>query len=65
MADEVVKDLALKQLKLEAEKREKLEEYGKNNTMAKQLFDLALLANNMLKGEALAQFVKRSVELIK
>ncbi|MFA9392376.1 MAG: molecular chaperone HtpG [Prolixibacteraceae bacterium] len=50
---------------IEAEKREKLEEYGKNNAMAKQLFDLALLANNMLKGEALAQFVKRSVELIK
>lgn len=50
---------------LESDKREKLEDFGKNNAMAKQLFDLALLANNMLKGEALAQFVKRSVELIK
>ena len=29
-----------------------------------QLIDLALLANNMLKGEALANFVKRSVELL-
>jgi len=30
----------------------------------RQLIDLALLANNMLKGEALANFVKRSVELL-
>lgn len=50
---------------LESDKRSKLEDYGKNNALAKQLFDLALLANNMLKGEALAQFVKRSAELIK
>ena len=50
---------------LESDKRSKLEEFGQNNPLAKQLFDLALLANNMLKGEALAQFVKRSAELIK
>ena len=50
---------------IETSKREKLSEYGKENKLAKQLFDLALLANNMLKGEALDQFVKRSVELIK
>jgi len=29
-----------------------------------QLIDLALLANNMLKGEALANFVKRSIDLM-
>ena len=29
-----------------------------------QLIDLALLQNNMLKGEALNNFVKRSIELI-
>jgi len=28
------------------------------------LIDLALLGNGMLKGEALSQFIKRSVELI-
>ncbi|MDA3881167.1 MAG: molecular chaperone HtpG [Prolixibacteraceae bacterium] len=50
---------------LETEKREKLKAYGKDNKLAKQLVDLALLANNMLKGEALDKFVKRSVELIK
>ena len=51
--------------KLESEKREKLKAYGTENKLAKQLIDLALLANNMLKGEALDKFVKRSVELIK
>jgi molecular chaperone HtpG len=50
---------------IELAKREKLTEFGKDNKLAKQLLDLALLANNMLKGEALDQFVKRSVELIK
>jgi molecular chaperone HtpG len=33
-------------------------------TLAKQAFDLALLAQNMLKGEALTAFVKRSTELL-
>lgn len=50
---------------VEQEKREKLTAFGQENKLAKQLVDLALLANNMLKGEALDQFVKRSVELIK
>ncbi len=51
--------------RIENEKREKLKTFGSENKLAKQLFDLALLANNMLKGEALDRFVKRSVELIK
>ena len=42
-----------------------LTEYGKDNKLVKQIIDLALLANNMLKGEDLSKFVKRSVELIK
>jgi len=33
-------------------------------TIAKQAFDLALLAQGMLKGEALTAFVKRSTELL-
>ena len=33
--------------------------------LVKQLIDLALLANNQLRGEDLAAFVKRSVDLIK
>ncbi len=50
---------------IEAKKREQLEKFGAENALAKQLVDLALLANSMLKGEALSNFVKRSVELIK
>ena len=42
-----------------------LEEYGKGNKVIGQLIDLALLANGLLKGEALNRFVKRSVVLIK
>ena len=38
--------------------------YAAGNKQVRQLIDLALLANNMLKGEALANFVKRSVELL-
>jgi molecular chaperone HtpG len=34
------------------------------NTIAKQAFDLALLAQGLLKGEALTAFVKRSTELL-
>jgi molecular chaperone HtpG len=43
---------------------EKLVADSKNETLVHQLIDLALLANNMLKGEALSNFVKRSVELL-
>ncbi len=42
-----------------------LEAFGKDNKLTKQLVDLALLANNMLKGEDLNRFVARSIELIK
>lgn len=51
--------------KLEETKREKLSAFGKDNKLAKQMVDLALLANGMLKGADLDKFVKRSVELIK
>jgi molecular chaperone HtpG len=51
--------------KIEEEKRNKLTTFGKDNKLAKQLVDLALLANGMLKGADLDKFVKRSVELIK
>ncbi len=50
---------------LNKQKNSLLEEYGKGNKVIGQLIDLALLANGLLKGEALNRFVKRSVELIK
>ena len=41
-----------------------LGEYANGNKIIHQLIDLALLQNNMLKGEALTNFVKRRIELI-
>lgn len=41
-----------------------LKEFASGNKLVSQLIDLALLSNNMLKGEALTKFVKRSIELI-
>ena len=58
-------DLNKKLSELEATKREKLSTFGKENRLAKQLVDLALLANGMLKGADLDKFVKRSITLIK
>ena len=39
-------------------------DYAKDNNIVHQLIDLALLQNGMLKGEALARFLRRSVEMI-
>ncbi|MEN8228270.1 MAG: molecular chaperone HtpG [Bacteroidota bacterium] len=50
---------------LEEKRVEMLKKHGKGQKLVKQLIDLALLANNQLKGEELAAFVKRSVDLIK
>jgi molecular chaperone HtpG len=50
--------------KIENSRKEILESYGSGNQVVKQLIDLALLANNMLRGEELSSFVKRSVELL-
>lgn len=47
------------------EKEKLLTAFGENSGLVKQLADLALLANNMLKGEALSDFVKRTVATIK
>jgi molecular chaperone HtpG len=62
---DLMKETEDKIAKLQESKRQKLETFGAGNVLAKELVDLALLANNMLKGEALNNFVKRSVELIK
>jgi len=62
---DLLKETEKKISDLEELKRKKLESFGSENKLAKQLVDLALLANNMLRGEALSNFVKRSVELIK
>lgn len=48
----------------ENSRKEILESYGAGNKVVKQLIDLALLANNKLRGEDLSMFVKRSVDLL-
>ena len=50
---------------LKANKESIYASYASQNKIVKQLIDLALLQNGMLKGEALNNFVKRSIELIK
>jgi len=41
-----------------------LSKFGKDNKIVRQLIDIALLSNNMLKGQDLNRFVKRSIELL-
>ncbi len=49
----------------EDKKQEIISAYAKQNHIVPQLIDLALLQNGLLKGEALSNFLKRSIELIK
>ena len=52
---------------MDEQKKEKeniLKEYAAGNKVVHQLIDLALLQNNMLKGESLTNFIKRSIDLI-
>ena len=59
-----IEDLEKQIQELTDKKKSILKTYADKNKQVRQLIDLALLANNMLKGEALANFVKRSVELL-
>jgi molecular chaperone HtpG len=60
-----LEDAEKKVRELEEKKSDILKAYGKDHSLVKQLIDLALLANGMLKGEELSKFIKRSVDLIK
>lgn len=62
---ELLEDLSKEVSGLEEQKRDQLMEFGRSNKLAKQMVDLALLANGLLKGADLDRFVKRSVELMK
>lgn len=59
-----VNELDKKWDELKAKKDEVLAGYAVKNKVVRQLIDLALLQNGMLIGEALNNFVKRSIELI-
>lgn len=45
--------------------KDAMAKFAGNNTLVKQLTDLALLSNNMLKGKELHSFIKRSLEILK
>ena len=47
----------------ESKKAEVLKTYAETNALIPQLIDLALLQNGLLKGEALNNFIKRSIEI--
>ena len=60
-----VNSLDQKWEELKAQKENIFAGYAAKNKAVRQLIDLALLQNGMLKGEALNNFVKRSIDLIK
>ena len=61
-------DISQTEKDIDAQKDKKnqiIAEFAKGNDIIHQLIDLALLQNGMLKGAALAAFLKRSVQMIK
>lgn len=56
----------IKQIMTDVEGKDKdaVDKYANENPVVKQLVDLALLSNKMLKGESLNNFIKRSTEII-
>ena len=60
-----INELDKKRTDLKAQKEAVYTKFAAQNQIVRQLIDLALLQNGMLKGEALNNFVKRSIDLIK
>ncbi len=59
-----IKDLDDKINDLNSKREKLLSEFGTKYKLVKQLIDIGLLSNDMLKGEDLNKFVKRSIELL-
>ncbi len=57
-------ELSKKIVMLRDERNERLREIGTENRLVKQIIDLALLSNGMLKGKSLSDFIQRSISLI-
>ena len=57
-------ELSKKVVTLRDERNERLKEIGRENKLVKQIIDLALLSNGMLKGKSLTDFIQRSMSLI-
>lgn len=61
---DIIRTQEAKESDLEKQKTEIYSQFAASEPKVRQLIDLALLANNMLKGEALSEFVKRSTSLL-
>ncbi len=57
-------ELSRKVITLRDERNERLKEIGRQNKLVRQIIDLALLSNGMLKGKNLSDFIQRSITLI-
>ena len=57
-------ELSKKIITLRDERNERLRKIGKQNKLVRQIIDLALLSNGMLKGKNLSDFIQRSITLI-
>lgn len=57
-------ELSKKVVTLRDERNERLRQIGGENRLVKQIIDLALLSNGMLKGKSLTDFIQRSISLI-
>ena len=61
---EMSEELSKKILTLREERDARLTEIGRENKLVRQIIDLALLSNGMLKGKNLTDFIQRSIALI-
>ena len=61
---EMAEELSKKVITLRDERNERLKAIGRNNKLVRQIIDLALLSNGMLKGKNLTDFIQRSISLI-
>ena len=61
---EMAEELSKKVVTLRDERNERLKEIGRDNALVRQIIDLALLSNGLLKGKNLTDFIQRSISLI-
>ena len=61
---EMRESLSKRVVELRDERNGRLAEIGRENSKVRQIIDLALLSNGMLKGKNLTEFIQRSISLI-
>lgn len=63
-SDEVKEKINQEKEEVAAAHRTEVEDFAKGNEILKQITDLALLSNGMLKGKALSDFISRSAKVV-